>query len=60
MTPVIRVSDATFSELQTISTWLGAKTPSETIARLVREKLDELGLERDTADEPERVLIMTL
>ena len=53
MMPVIRLSDATFSELKTIATWLSAKTPSETIDRLVREKLDELGLERDSGDEPE-------
>jgi len=51
--PVIRLSDATFSELKTVATWLSAKTPSETIDRLVREKLDELGLERDTGDGPE-------
>src|ERR1700733_1180389 len=53
MMPVIRLSDAAFSELKTIATWLSTKTPSETIDRLVREKLDELGLERDSGDEPE-------
>ena len=53
MMPVIRLSDATFSELKTIATWLSAKTPSEMIDRLVREKLDGLGLERDSGDEPE-------
>jgi hypothetical protein len=53
MMPVIRLSDATFSELKTIATWLGASKPSEAIDRLVREKLDQLGLERDTADEAE-------
>lgn len=53
MMPVIRLSDATFTELKAIATWLSAKTPSETIDRLVREKLDQLGLERDTADESE-------
>jgi len=53
MMPVIRLSDATFSELKAIATWLSAKTPSETIDRLVREKLDELGLARDSGDEPE-------
>ena len=35
MMPVIRLSDATFSELKAIATWLSAKTPSETIDRLV-------------------------
>jgi hypothetical protein len=52
MMPVIRLSDATFAELKAISTWLSTDTPSETIDRLVREKLDELGLERDGVDEP--------
>lgn len=53
MMPVIRLSDATFSELKTIATWWSAKTPSETIDRLVREKLDELGVERDSNDDLE-------
>ncbi len=53
MMPVIRLSDATFLELKTIATWLSANTPSEVIDRLVREKLDQLGLERDHDDEPE-------
>lgn len=47
MMPVIRLSDATFAELKTISTWFSTKTPGDTIDQLVREKLDELGLERD-------------
>jgi hypothetical protein len=53
MMPVIRLSDATFVELKAISTWLGTSTPSETIDRLVREKSDALGIERDASDEPE-------
>ena len=53
MMPVIRLSDATFSELKTLATWLSAKTPSEAIDMLVREKANELGVERDAADEPE-------
>lgn len=53
MMPVIRVSDATFAELKAISTWLSTDTPTATIDRLVREKLDELGLERDAAEESE-------
>ena len=53
MMPVIRLSDATFLELKTIATWWSAKTPSETIDRLVREKMDEMGLEPDAHDEPE-------
>lgn len=51
--PVIRVSDAAFLELKAIATWLGTNTPSETIERLVREKSDTLGLEREANDEPE-------
>jgi len=51
--PVIRLSDATFAELKAISTWLSTRTPSETIDQLVREKLDALGLESDTDDEPD-------
>jgi hypothetical protein len=51
MMPVIRINDATFADLKTISTWFGTKTPSETIDRIVREAMDELGMERD--GEPE-------
>lgn len=51
--PVIRISDATFVELKAVSTWLSTTTPSDTIERLVRDKLDELGLERDASGETE-------
>ncbi len=51
MMPVIRISDATFVDLKSISTWLGKSTPSETINALVREKMKALDLERDVADE---------
>ena len=47
MMPVIRLNDATFVDLKTIATWMGTNTPPETIVELVREKMDELGLERD-------------
>ncbi|MEQ6250945.1 hypothetical protein ABMC89_18840 [Sulfitobacter sp. HNIBRBA3233] len=47
MMPVIRLNDATFVDLKSISTWIGAKTPSETIVRLVQEKMEALDLERD-------------
>lgn len=50
MMPVVRVNDATFADLSTLKTWFGTKTPSETIDRIVREAMNELGLERD--DEP--------
>lgn len=45
--PVIRINDATFANLKSISTWLGTKTPSDTIDRIVRGAMDELGIERD-------------
>jgi hypothetical protein len=45
--PVIRLNDAAFVDLKTISTWIGTKTPSETIDAIVREKMEVLDLERD-------------
>ena len=55
--PVIRVSDATFADLSALKTWLGTKTPSDTIDRVVREAMDQLGMERD--DETEEVTATT-
>jgi len=57
MMPVIRLNDSTFSDLKTISSWLGTKTPTETIDQIVREKMEQLGMERD--DEPESAAIET-
>ena len=51
MMPVVRINDATFADLKSIATWLGTKTPSETIDRIVRDAMDQLGTERDA--EPE-------
>lgn len=51
MMPVVRLNDATFADLKSISTWIGTKTPSETIVQLVQEKMAALDLERDV--EPE-------
>lgn len=52
MMPVVRINDAAFGDLKTLSTWFGTKTPAETIDRIVREAMDQLGLERDNeADE---------
>ena len=51
MMPVVRVNDATFTDLSTLKTWFGTKTPSETIDRIVREAMEQLGMERD--DQPE-------
>jgi hypothetical protein len=47
MMPVVRVADGTFTDLKSIATWFGTKTPSETIDRIVREAMEQLGLERD-------------
>lgn len=52
--PVVRISDATFTDLSALKTWFGTKTPSETIDRIVREAMEQLGMERD--DEPEEAL----
>lgn len=54
MMPVIRLSDATFGDLKSVATWIGAATPSETIEKLVREKMAALDLERD--DEPDHAV----
>lgn len=63
MMPVIRLNDATFIDLKTLSTWIGTKTPAETIDAIVREKMEALDLERDiddrihTEDNPEGDLV---
>lgn len=54
MMPVIRVSDPTFADLSTLKTWFGTKTPGDTIERLVREAMEQLGMERE--EEPEAVI----
>ncbi len=51
--PVVRINDATFIDLSTLKTWFGTKSPSETIDRIVREAMEQLGIERD--DEAEGV-----
>ena len=51
MMPVVRINDATFADLKSIAIWLGTKTPSETIDWIVRDAMDQLGMERDA--EPE-------
>jgi hypothetical protein len=53
MMPVLRINDGTFADLSTLKTWFGTKTPSETIDRLVREAMDQLGMERD--EEPDAI-----
>ncbi len=47
MMPVIRLNDATFVDLKTISAWLGTNTPTETVDALVRTKMEDLDMERD-------------
>lgn len=57
MMPVVRVNDGTFADLSTLKTWFRTKTPSETIERVVREVMEQLGMERD--DEPEANVVVT-
>ena len=57
MMPVIRINDATFAGLSALKTWFGTKTPSDTIDRVVREAMEQLGMERD--DEPEEAVTIT-
>jgi len=45
--PVVRINDATFADLKTVSTWYGTKTPGETIDQIVREAMEQLGMERE-------------
>ena len=55
--PVVRINDATFADLKSIATWFGTETPSETIDRIVREAMEQLGMEHD--DEPGEVATKT-
>jgi len=57
MMPVVRINDGTFADLKSIATWFGTKTPSETIDRIVREAMEQLGMERD--NEPDEVATVT-
>lgn len=57
MMPVIRIDDATFAGLSTLKTWFGTKTPSDTIERVVKEAMDQLGFERD--DEPDTEVVVS-
>jgi hypothetical protein len=51
MMPVVRINDATFIDLSTLKTWFGPRSPSETIDRIVREAMEQLGMERDDGAE---------
>jgi hypothetical protein len=57
MMPVLRVSDATFADLSALKTWFGTKTPGDTIDRIVREAMEQLGMERD--EEPDEAATTT-
>lgn len=57
MMPVVRVSDAAFADLSALKTWFGTKTPGDTIDRVVRETMEQLGMERD--EETEEVVTTT-
>ena len=48
MMPVVRINDATFTDLSALKTWFGTRTPSETIDRIVQEAMEQLGMERDS------------
>jgi len=57
MMPVVRLNDATFADLSTLRIWFGTRTPSDTIDRIVREAMEQLGMERD--NEPDDVVTTT-
>lgn len=45
--PVVRINDATFANISTLKTWFKTKSPSETIDRIVRDAMEQLGIEHD-------------
>lgn len=47
MMPVVRINDATFADISTLKTWFGTKSPSETIDHIVKEAMEQLGIEHD-------------
>ena len=51
MMPVVRINDATFADISTLKTWFKTKSPSETIDRIVREAMEQLGIEHDDETE---------
>lgn len=52
MMPVLRVNDAIFADLSTLKTWYGTRNPSDTIDRIVRQAMEQLGIERGVEPEP--------
>jgi hypothetical protein len=51
MMPVLRINDATFADISTLKTWFKTKSPSETIDLIVREAMEQLGIEHDDETE---------
>lgn len=49
--PVVRINDTTFADLSTLKAWFKTKSPSETIDLIVREAMEQLGMERDDGSE---------
>tara|TARA_R110002072_G_scaffold274859_3_gene435831 strand:- start:353 stop:904 length:552 start_codon:yes stop_codon:yes gene_type:complete len=49
--PVVRLNDAAFMNLKTLSTWLGKATPSETINYLINQEMDQQDLIQDEISE---------
>lgn len=47
--PVVRINDTTFADISTLKTWFKTKSPSETIDHIVREAMEQLGIEHDDA-----------
>lgn len=57
MMPVVRINDVTFAHISTLKTWFKTKSPSETIDHIVRDAMEQLGIEHD--DETERATIVS-
>lgn len=57
MMPVVRINDVTFAHISTLKTWFKTKSPSETIDHIVREAMEQLGIEHD--DETEGATIVS-
>lgn len=53
--PVVRINDATFADISTLKAWFKTKSPSETIDRIVRAAMEQLGIEHD--DETEGAVV---
>ena len=53
--PVVRINDVTFANISTLKTWFKTKSPSETIDHIVRETMEQLGIEHDDETEGDAV-----